>query len=43
MFSASRLFAKWIFSPKNGPVPDQGVNGYEDAQRIVPGEGEHNM
>ena len=28
MFSVNRLSAKCVFSPKNGPVPNQGVNGY---------------
>jgi hypothetical protein len=28
MFSADRLSAKCGFPPKNGPVPNQGVNGY---------------
>ncbi len=28
VFSANRLFAKYVGSPKNGPVPNQGVNGY---------------
>jgi len=28
MFSANRLFAEHIYSPKNGPVPGRGVNGY---------------
>ncbi len=28
MFSASRLSAKCVFRPKNGPVPNQPVNGY---------------
>ncbi len=32
MFSANRLFAKYIGSPKNGPVPNQGVNGYSEGQ-----------
>jgi hypothetical protein len=25
MFSANRLFAKYVGSPKNGPVPNPGV------------------
>ncbi|MCC6124644.1 MAG: hypothetical protein IT426_06765 [Pirellulales bacterium] len=28
MFSAYRLSAKYVFTPKNGPVPDRGVNAY---------------
>ena len=28
MFSVNRLSAKCVFSPKNGPVPNRGVNGY---------------
>ncbi len=28
MFSASRLSAECVFGPKNGPVPNQPVNGY---------------
>ncbi len=28
MFSANRLFAKYVGSPKNEPVPNRGVNGY---------------
>jgi hypothetical protein len=35
MFSASRLFAKYVGSPKNGPVPNQGVNGYVGATSDV--------
>jgi hypothetical protein len=27
MFSANRLFAKHDRTPKNGPVPDHGVDG----------------
>jgi hypothetical protein len=28
MFSAYRLSAKYVFPPKNGPVPDWAVNAY---------------
>ena len=28
MFSACGLSAKYVFPPKNGPVPDRGVNAY---------------
>ena len=28
MFSACRLSAKYVFPPKNGPVPDWAVNAY---------------
>ena len=28
MFSANRLPAKYVFRPKNGPVPSQPVNAY---------------
>ncbi|MCC6127068.1 MAG: hypothetical protein IT426_19075 [Pirellulales bacterium] len=33
MFSAYRLSAKYVISPKNGPVPDRGANAYESASK----------
>jgi hypothetical protein len=30
MFSANRLFPKHVRTPKNGPVPDHDINGYQE-------------
>ncbi|MCC6125306.1 MAG: hypothetical protein IT426_10115 [Pirellulales bacterium] len=33
MFSAYRLSAIYVIPPKNGPVPDRGVNAYDKIER----------